>query len=296
MSVIKNNKTYGIRVKIEEVQPNPFADYLTCIYQVQQPSDSFSILENTNNISGWRYKGETEWRTPETTIQVTTSGLIEIEFNLTDNTLIDTNQFRDCNVRKAILTPTITTINANAFFRCGLYEFPNLDNVTYIGDDCFYAYYARYVDYVINDSTDRTNWSQKTFNTYIKTGTTKIYVNGDLYSINSRYGELDLRNGIDGLPIYRWRLGNMWESNLSVLRLPDTLTSIKAFGFNNSTITDLYFYGTVPPTEEPRIDADYFTPFTGCNVTNIYVPAASVDAYKANTAFQDVVDKIQAMA
>ena len=76
------------------------------------------------------------------------------------------------------------------------------------------------------------------------------------------------------------------------LKLGADCTSIGTGIFYNSSCTNLYCYATTPPTL-----AGTFIGWAGdySAVTNIYVPAESVDAYKAANIWSGYASKIQAM-
>ena len=77
---------------------------------------------------------------------------------------------------------------------------------------------------------------------------------------------------------------------LTVLELPSTITSIGDYAFNNcSSLTSITCLSTVPPALE-----DYGHSFDNTNDCPIYVPAESVDTYKA--AWTRYASRIQAMA
>ena len=121
MPIKKNNKDYGTRVRIEEIQPNPYSQYLTGYYIVNRTDTNLTILNSTSNVSGWRIKGATTWETPVTSIPVTECGVLVIEFNLTNNTQCP--YFRACrNLFKVEFPSTITTIQSSAFFDTKLQE------------------------------------------------------------------------------------------------------------------------------------------------------------------------------
>lgn len=302
MSVIKNNKAYGIKVKIEEIQPNPFPEYLTVGYKVINNPDTFQIISNTDYISGWRYKGETEWRTPVAEITVNDYyGIINIEFNLVDNTKISDSMFREISgsrITEVELPASVTTIEDGAFFKCGYMGMPNLQNVTSIGDDTFYSVGVfEKSDYILNNSVDYSGWKVKCFNANFKVWWNKLnapyncYVNGDVYNVRVDSQDIDLTNGINGLPIYRFR-AFILNTSLNSIKFPATLTSIVDSAFNEATITDLYFYGTTPPVSELYDDGNIWK---GSNITNIYVPSAALTAYQNSPAFADVASIIQGM-
>ena len=79
-------------------------------------------------------------------------------------------------------------------------------------------------------------------------------------------------------------------SSLSTITLPEGLTSIGVYAFENCTsLTTVTCLSTAPP----ELSDDTFS---GCKaLTTIYVPAGSVDAYKAAAYWSDYADIIQAI-
>ena len=269
--------------------------YLTATYFANEPSNSFDILNNTSNVSGWRFKGASTWESPATSITVTGFGSIEIEFQLIDNTTLS-NMFTYCtNLIKVDLPASVTSFGQSCFFKAGLYEFPNLTNITSIGEDCYYCQRLQFADYVINDNVDRSGYHQKCFNGswnwMIKN---KFYVNGMVYHIGQPANniDLDLTNGLDGLTITKWRTNYEHYWTLNSLKFPSTLVSLTGGSLQNSNIGDLYFYGTTPPVNE---DFDGASIWQDASITNIYVPASALTAYQNSADFADVASKIQAM-
>lgn len=325
MSIIRNNKNYGIETKkmpvnnqnktinangtytadqgydglgtvTVDVQPQG-VQYLTGYYMVTEASNSFKILNNTNNISGWRFKGDTNWETPSTTISVTNYGLIEIEFNLTDSSIISSGQFRECSTLVKIELPaSITTIGGSCFFGAGLIDYPDMTNVTTTGDNIFYMCPIKSMGLTINDNVTR-NYNDYTFNGFDQTKVIdKVYVNGAVYVAlfyTQNNGHIDFTNGFDGLPIYKWFMyGGHMRYNLNSLKFPSTLQYLGGLSFRNCTVTNLYFYGTTPPECIPFEGNNIWS---GSNITNIYVPASALTAYQNSADFADVASKIQAM-
>lgn len=291
MSIIKNNKNYGTKVKIEEVHPSPFPEYLTAHYIASEPNANFQILNSTSNVSGWRFKGDTVWQTPATTINLTTVGSPVIEFQLTDNTQLAASMFDGCTyLCKVELPASITTLNGFTFGHCDNLMYVNLDNVLNIAGECFYGSKScNFGTLVINDNTTR-NWylPHSVTNSY-------VYVNGTIQLCmenNALYRgkSFDFSNGIDGLTITSWKA--YWDfCNIPVMKFPATLQAIGQTSFFGITFGDLYFYGTTPPS---TIGNDN-TPFEGTTATHIYVPAESVAAYQASPTFAKVAQYITAM-
>ena len=295
MSIIKNNKNYGTKVMVEKIEPSPFTPYLTATYMVYEPSNSFKILDSTSNIAGWRFKGDTTWETTSTTIEVTGYGLIEIEFDLTDNTTISSYQFQyNNNLVKVEIPSTITTIGDWAFAWTKLSNLFDLSNVTNLGMGAFYSNNISGLDYTINNNVSRSGWDSKCMANMWNKFVNKIYVNGTVYCTLANVpnnSNIDFSNGIDGLPIYKWYI-LLDSKTLDSLKFPATLTNITGRAFSNCTITGIYFYGTTPPVSD---DYDNEGIWYGSNITNIYVPAEALTAYQNSPAFADVVSKIQAM-
>ena len=79
-------------------------------------------------------------------------------------------------------------------------------------------------------------------------------------------------------------------SSLSTITLPEGLTSIREYAFENCTsLTTVTCLATAPPELSDDI-------FSGCKaLTAIYVPAGSVEAYRAATGWSDYADIIQAI-
>lgn len=285
MSIIKNNKNYGTRVKVEAVQPVTFPEYLTVTYVVPEADANFKILNTTDNISGYRIKGATVWETPATTINVTAANVpaLVLEFNLADNTKVADYQFNMItNVCKVELPATVTTLSRSCFFNCRcLAELPNLTNVTNIGRDVFYSVPIIESTYVIDDNKQRT-WTGtqgiKCSNYGYVNGTLFAYMNGSFENaLTPNNHSIDWSDGIDGLAISRLNL-SLYRYTLPTVKFPSTLATYNGEPLSQCNITDVYFYGTTPPRAENN-DSKFFR---NCTVTgSIYVPSGSVDAYKA---------------
>lgn len=277
-----------------------YPTYLTATYFVPNPTNSFKILYTTTNIAGYRIKGATTWETPATTITVSDYGELVIEYDLTDNTTLEGNQFRTCTDLVKIVFPTsITTIGDECFRDTGLIDYPDMTYVTTTGERLFFNCRIKSIGLTINDNVTR-NYANGVFNGFDFTDVIdKVYVNGKVYIAlfhTENNGDVDLTNGIDGLPFDTWCMyGGHMHYTLNSLKFPSTLQYLSGLCFNSCTITDLYFYGTTPPQAIPFQYGDSDDIWSGSNITNIYVPAASLTDYQNSPAFADVVSKIQAM-
>ena len=277
-----------------------YPNYLTATYFVSNPSNSFKILDTTTNIAGWRVKGASTWETPATTITASNYGELVIEFNLTDNTTLQARQFIGCSNLVKIEFPTsITTIGEECFYNTGLIDYPDMSYVTTTGERLFFNCRIKSIGLTINDNVTR-NYDNGVFNGFDYTDVIdKVYVNGKVYIAlfhTENNGDVDLTNGIDGLPFDTWCMyGGHMHYTLNSLKFPSTLQYLSGLCFNRCTITDLYFYGTTPPQAIPFQSGDSDDIWNGSNITNIYVPSAALSDYQNSSAFADVVSKIQAM-
>lgn len=113
------------------------------------------------------------------------------------------------------------------------------------------------------------------------------------------------------------RLAFYRYERLKSIEIPNGVTIIYDYAFEycniesieiSSSVTNIYeaaFYGcsklaivTVKATTPPDLYVDYddHDPFYGCNLLNaFYVPAESVEAYKAASGWSTYADKIQAI-
>lgn len=277
-----------------------YPTYLTATYFVSNPSNSFKILDTTTNIAGYRIKGATTWETPATTIAVSDYGELVIEYDLTDNTTLEARQFVGCSDLVKIEFPTsITTIGDECFSYTGLIDYPDMTYVTTTGERLFFNCRIKSMGLTINDNVTRT-YANGVFNGFDYTDVIdKVYVNGKVYIAlfhTENNGDVDLTNGIDGLPFDTWCMyGGHMHYTLNSLKFPSTLQYLSGLAFNSCTITDLYFYGTTPPQAIPFQSGDSDDIWSGSNITNIYVPSAALTAYQNSPAFADVASIIQGM-
>ena len=278
----------GYSSVVVNVDVNPYPSYLTVHYTVPEPNANFKILNNTNNIAGYRVKGATTWETPATTMNVTVNGTLVLEFNLTDNTKIVEEQFfMVFNVCKVELPATVTTLEDFCFNNCRcMTEFPRLDNVTSIGENVFYSTPILVSKYVINDNVSRSinpgaiynnsNAVKATDYIYIN-GIIHQYMNGSFENVVRIGSTLDLSNGIDGLPVTGW-MPKYDSKTFTSIKFPSTLQYINEGLFSWCDITEVYFYCSTPPT----ILGSGSGPFQGSTPQTIYIPNGSMAAYTAD--------------
>lgn len=88
-----------------------------------------------------------------------------------------------------------------------------------------------------------------------------------------------------------WTIGSYSFQNTTIeyLNIPEGVTSISQYAFAGAEPYSVTLHSTTPPTLSNS------NAFTAANVLHFYVPAASVDAYKAASNWSTYADKIQAI-
>lgn len=195
------------------------------------------------------------------------------DIDLANITNIGDYAFTQCPYIGNINLPSCTEIAANAFLECrrsaavsGSTVF-NLPECVTLGEKAFYEFGLQNDNLVINLPKVQTIGNQ-VFGSYYST-----------YRMNVKEMNLPKVQTI-GNSAFRY-------AKITDLKFGDTLTSIGTSIFNTATITNLYVYATTPPT----------LPSAGLGnaPTHIYVPAASVDTYKAATGWSTHASIIEAI-
>ena len=175
--------------------------------------------------------------------------------------------FHNCSDLASITLPDeLTSIGTNVFYKCSALTSINLpDGLTNIGDCAFQGCSSLAT---INLPDGLTSIGARAF-----------YGCSDLTDINLPEG----LQSIGQSAFYNC-------SDLTDINLPEGLQIIKNYTFYGcSSLTTVTCLAAVPPTLE-------IIAFGGCNaLTDIYVPAGSVDTYKAATRWSDYAGIIQAI-
>ena len=79
-----------------------------------------------------------------------------------------------------------------------------------------------------------------------------------------------------------------YNCGFTSITIPSGVTSIGNYAFANSSLRNITCLSTTPPTLGERV-------FQDTNINAIYVPSASVNAYKAAEGWSDYANRIQAI-
>lgn len=212
---------------------------------------------------------------------------------------ISGNAFASCSALKRIIIPTnVTKVLDNVFSGCTALEYIRIPYklVGFNGWGIFNSVPQHIVDtedgwltnYLINGVAGNTTSSP------FAGGKGELYVNG------VRQGDIVVDDSVTelkdniliGLIADSLTLGagittlgsrSLWQVNIGTVALGANVTSIGTLSFDMATITALICNATTPPTLASTF---------GSGVQAIYVPDASVDAYKAATNWSSSASKI----
>lgn len=195
--------------------------------------------------------------------QFSTTGEHIVQFSFEENTIPNKCFNENADVTKVEIGGAITSINNEAFYVC--YNLTSLtigSGVTSIGDNAF-GYCYRLTSATIGN------------------GVTKIGSRAFIQCY--RLTSCTIGTGVTTIGDYAFS----GCTNLTSIEIPSGVTSIKEYAFNGCTsLTSITVNATTPPTLGSVV-------FTNTNDCPIYVPAASVNSYKAATNWRGYASRIQ---
>ena len=209
-------------------------------------------------------------------------------------TYIRERLFNDCtNLTSIIIPNSVTSIDINAFYDCPVQEL--YDGLYYFGDYIVGIYYTKLTTYAIKDNAKL--MCRRLFNG--KNTTTKITLNNRITKLDDYTffncsaltsvgtvgsgASLEIPNNVTTIS------NNVFQNctGLTSVTIPESVTSIGTYVFGGCTgLTSITFEATTPPTLGTQV-------FDNTNNCPIYVPAESVEAYKAATNWSDYASRIQ---
>lgn len=175
--------------------------------------------------------------------------------------------FYGCTSLSSIKLPTaLTLVGAQAFDGCTSLASINLDNV----ENIWFAAFYNCTSLTSVTLTSAKKILQKAF--FGCTSLTRV----TFQSIEKLIG-----GGSDE--------GTFYNCPITVIDLPATITSIGNYVFYRSSLSTLICRATNPPT---MVSSSLYE----TKISNIYVPDASVDAYKTTSGWSEYADKIKPLS
>ena len=204
--------------------------------------------------------------------------IVSIVLPSTTITAISTNTFRNCtNLTSVTIPNTVTNINENAFYGCSSLTSVNIpSSVTNIGPRAFYGCSSITVD------AENQHYTSQDGILYNKTMTEFILMP---YGIIT--GNVTIPDNVTSIAANAFTGCTV----LTSITIPDSVTSIGGWVFSNCTaLTSVIVLATTPPT------LAITNTFNGNHADRkIYVPADSVEAYKAAEIWSTYESVIQAI-
>lgn len=209
-------------------------------------------------------------------------------------TKIDDRAFECCvNMTSVNIPNSVTTIGKGAFGGCVslvLHSNTLPNSITSIGSDAFCSTgtYRGYLDYSITipgsikSISDGMFCASAVWGITIEDGVTSI--GNEAFSVCPLLVGLTIPNSVQSIGYSAFAN----DTNLASITIPNNVQSIGSGAFNGCTsLRNVYIKATTPPTIED--DILYGT----TNLLNIYVPTASVNAYKTANFWKNYALKIQ---
>ena len=264
---------------------------------------SITIPSNVTSISDYAFKGctgLTSFTIPDT---VTSLGryILQGATNITYLKIgsgvktIAQGDFANLNITTLVLSEGLKTININAFESNKITSLTIPDSVTSIsGGSCFRSNVNLSTITVgsnntVYDSRNNCNAIIKTSNNELVVGCKSTVIPNTVTSIgmqafqgHSELTSVTLPEGLTSIGEWAFQSCSKLSGNLTI---PSTITTIGQHAFDFSGLSSLTIEATTPPTLGTH------TSFP----SHIYVPAESVDTYKAASNWSTYASRIQAI-
>ncbi len=210
--------------------------------------------------------------------------------------------FMSCKGLTSVIIPnSVKTIGDSAFSRCStLTNITIGNNVTTIGDEAF-SLCGRLKSVTIPDSVTTIGkivffgcpGLESIYGKYASEDNRCLIVDGNLIAFTRGAGltEYTIPNGVKTIEKCVF-----WKSNsLTSITIPDSVTEIGSSVFEDcKSLTSVYCKATTPPTLDENVFKFYDSSNNSYNNIDctIYVPRASVDAYKADSGWKEYASQI----
>ena len=302
----------------DEVKWNKYdPDHIVCVYNVTSTESATKLLNASGGITYQIIDG-VQQQSVQTTYTFDTLGEHIVKYKVSETeiggyfnnctalvsatipegiTYLRERLFIGCtNLTSVVIPDSVTSMDINVF-----YNSPNLElyeGLYYVGDYIVGTYFQKLTTYAIKDNAKL--MCKRLFNN--KNTTTKITLNNRITKLDDYTflgcsaltsvgtvgsgASLEIPNNVTTIS------NNVFQNctGLTSVTIPDSVTSIGQNAFYSCTgLTSITFEATTPPTL--GINA-----FGNTNNCPIYVPAESVDAYKAATNWSDYASRIVAIS
>lgn len=293
----------------DEVKWNRYdPDHIVCVYDVTSTDTTTKLLDRSTNVTYQIIDG-VQQQSVQTTYTFDTLGKHIVKYKINNDTTINGSYFNNCTNLTGLTIPYgITHINSSLCYGCtGLTSVKLPDTLIKCHQQTFDRCTSlpvengvRYADFCA------TGVANKNLTTYtLKTGTkfllytfnrcgnlTSFVIPNGVIQIAAAFESCDSLTSVT-IPNSVTSIGNAsFQScnSLTSVTIPDSVTIIGEYAFLScSSLTSVTVEATTPPTLN---GVDVFNSTNNCP---IYVPAESVDAYKAATYWSRYASRIQAI-
>lgn len=238
-------------------------EYVVCKYNVTSTESATKLLNGTSNITEQYIDGVLQ-NSVQANYTFSTTGEHIVKYKITSPIINQT--FKNCtNLVSVTIPDTITTIQYSTFEGCTSLTDIVLSNLTLLGDTMFKGC---------------TSLSKVVVPNVIRI----TLINNNTFQNCSSLTSFEIPQSVTQI-----KLQAFISSGLTSITIPSGVTTIGNQVFSNcSNLSSVTVLATTPPTLGSNV-------FNNTNNCPIYVPAASVNAYKTASGWSTYASRIQAI-
>lgn len=285
----------------------PVETRVVCEYNVTSTSDptpvsykysdgGVVVIDGTSGFSKIIIDG-VEQQTVESAYTFSNTGSCTVEYVLSNRNEVVVSAFDSCSAMISITLPdTITNIGDYAFEYCdNLTSIDIPSGVTSIGNQAFWGC-SGLTSASVPSGVTRIEvglFDECSSMTSVTIGDNVTYIGESAFEECSNLLRLNSStNGVVNIPSGVTSIENQafWGcEKITSVNIPSAITNVGSYAFSDCTgLTGVTINATTPP-------ACGYTAFNRLDNYPIYVPSASVNAYKAAEDWEDYVNRIQAI-
>lgn len=240
---------------------------VVCVYNITDTSAATSLLYFTRNLSDMIIDGVMQ-PSVVTSYQFSTTGEHIVKFGLTDNTSLRENLQGKASLVSVTIPNSVTSIGNNAFNSCnGLTSVTIPNTVTSIGN------------YVFSGCSNLTS---------VTMSNSLTSIGDDAFQTCTKLTSIDIPNSVTTIGVNAF-LQCTGATSVTIGSGVSTIGN-NAFNRNGAIMVNVTY--TVLPTTPPTMGTNVFRDY---KLTAIYVPAESVETYKAASGWSTYASRIQAI-